>query len=91
MFEFFFLTAFSQNLFLCFFKKSLFPLLVFYKLEPGICIIIPDISLKFSLAFQNIELVSRGVPQKYKFVQHRDVMKYISVINIILLQKIHSL
>ena len=47
---------------------------VSYNLELGICLIIPDVSLKFSPPFQNIEAAFR-CPTK-RAVQKNDMMKH---------------
>ena len=62
-----------------FLKKSIRPgfLLVSCKLELGICLIIPDVLLKFSPAFQETEEAFERCSTKV-FVQQNDVMKYSS-------------
>ena len=50
------------------------PLLVFYKLELGICLITPGTSLKFSPALQNIEAAFKRCSAKV-IVQENDVLK----------------
>ena len=58
-------------------QKIRLPVLVFYKLELEVSLIILDVSLKFSQSFQNIEAAFKKCSTKL-VVQQNDVMKYSS-------------